>query len=119
MRRFLLVDDDQYEYMFVKFLLKDRYQENFQLAYVSSVSEAQDYLSQKGVDVILLDDKLGDGTTSAESIPQLQRKAFNVPIIVISKDITGTHLRERMRLGLNRVVDKFKFKNELAKGLLD
>jgi len=119
MRRFLLIDDDQYEYMFVKFLLKDRYQESFELGYVSSVQEAQSYLSQKGVDVILLDDKLGNGKTSADSIPQLERKAFNVPIIVISKDISGKHLRERMQLGLNKVVDKFKFKNELANGLLD
>lgn len=119
MRRFLLIDDDQYEYMFVKFLLKDRYQEDFQLGYASSVREAEEYLSHEGVDVILLDDKLGNGTTSIESIPKLERKAFNVPIIVISKDISSKHLRQRMQFGLNSVVDKFNFKNELANGLLD
>ena len=119
MRRFLLVDDDKYEYMFVKFLLKDRYREDFQLGYASSVREAQDYLSRERVDVILLDDKLGNGTTSVESIPQLERKAFNVPIVVISKDISGKHLKDRMRLGINKVIDKFKFKDALAAGLLD
>lgn len=119
MKRFLLIDDDRYEYMFVKFLLKDRYQDDFHLGYAANVDEAKTYLSKTGVDVILLDDKLGNGTTSAESIPQIERKAFNVPIVVISKNINSKHLKDRMRLGLNKVVDKFKFKNELAKGLLD
>ncbi len=119
MKRFLLIDDDQYEFMFVNFLLKDHYKDGFKLGYAKSVEEAHIYLSSNGVDLILLDDKLGNGLTSADTIPQLQKRAFNVPIVVISKDINGPHLKDRMRMGLNKVVDKFKLKNELAKGLLD
>ncbi|RKQ69398.1 response regulator receiver domain-containing protein [Litorimonas taeanensis] len=119
MKRLLLVDDDKLEFMFVNFLLKDRYNDGFELGYASSISDAQDYLSKQGVDYILLDDKLGNGITSAESIPQLQKRAFNVPIVVISKDINGPHLRDRRRMGTNKVVDKFKLKNALADGLLD
>lgn len=119
MRRFLLVDDDRHEFMFVNFLLKDRYKDGFTLGYAQTITDAQAYLSTNGVDIILLDDRLARGLTSAESIPQLQKAAFNVPIIVISKDINASHLKDRRRLGINKVVDKFKLRDELANGLLD
>jgi len=119
MKRILLIDDDEYEHMLVNFLLKDQYASAFSLGYASNVDDAKTYLKQNGVDYILLDDKLSDGTTSAETIPILQRQAFNVPIIIISKDTNGQHLKDRARLGMNRVVDKFKLKDELAKGLLE
>lgn len=119
MKRFLLVDDDEHEYMFVNFLLKDRYKDGFSLAYAKNISDAQAYLAKEGVDNILLDDRLGRGLTSSDSIPQLQKVAFNVPITIISKDINASHLKDRHRLGMNKVVDKFKLRDELAKGLLD
>lgn len=119
MRRFLLIDDDKHELMFVNFLLKDRYNSDFQLGYVQSIQDAQSYLSSNRVDTILLDDKLASGQTSADSIPLLQQIAFNVPIVVISKDIHGNHLKDRVRLGTNKVVGKFELKLELAGGLLD
>ncbi|GHB03268.1 hypothetical protein GCM10009069_27450 [Algimonas arctica] len=119
MRRFLLVDDDEHEFMFVKFLLKDRYKNDFTLTYAQNIEEAQTHLAKEGVDVILLDDRLSRGLTSADSIPQLQKAAFNVPIIVISKDIDAKHLKDRRRLGITKVVDKFKLRDELANGLLD
>ncbi|MGJ8559594.1 MAG: response regulator [Litorimonas sp.] len=119
MRRFLLVDDDQHEFMFVNFLLKDRYQDDFTLGYAENIPDAKSYLGSEGVDIILLDDRLSRGLTSAESIPQLQKAAFNVPIIVISKDIDAKHLKDRRRLGITKVVDKFKLRDELACGLLD
>jgi response regulator of citrate/malate metabolism len=119
MRQFLLIDDDKYEFMFVNFLLKDHYGDGFKLGYASTVEEGKIYLSSNRVDVILLDDKLDNGLTSADTIPQLQKRAFNVPIIIISKDISGPHLKDRARLGLNKVVDKFKLKSALAGGLLD
>jgi len=119
MKRILLIDDEQQEFMLVNFLLKDIYKEKFSLNYAATITEAQDYLSKKGVDVILLDDKLARGLTSADTIPLLQQKAFNVPIIIISNDISGRHLRDRVRLGTNKVVDKFDLKKELANGLLE
>jgi CheY-like chemotaxis protein len=119
MKRFLLVDDDQHEFMFVNFLLKDRYAEDFTLGYAQNIADAQSYLAKERVDVILLDDRLECGMTSAESIPQLQKAAFNVPIIVISKDIDAKHLKDRRQMGINKVVDKFRFREELARGLLD
>lgn len=119
MKQFLLVDDDELEFMFMKFLLKDRYQDGFTLSYAKTVAEAQQTLSETRVDAILLDDKLGDGLTSADTIPMLQKRAFNVPIIVVSKDTSGSHLRDRARMRTNRVVDKFELKAELANGLLD
>lgn len=118
-KQFLLVDDDELEFMFMKFLLKDRYQDGFNLSYAKTVAEAQQTLSETRVDAILLDDKLGDGLTSADTIPMLQKRAFNVPIIVVSKDTSGSHLRDRARMRTNRVVDKFELKAELANGLLD
>ena len=119
MKRFLLIDDDKHEHMLINYLLKDRYQDSYQLTYVRNVEEAQAHLSTKGVDTILLDDKLENGMTSADSIPLIQTTAFNVPIIIISKDVNGKHLKDRIRFGIHKVVDKFKFKNELARGLLD
>ncbi|MEM7727833.1 MAG: response regulator [Pseudomonadota bacterium] len=119
MKRFLLVDDDETEFMFVNFLLKDRYSEQYTLDYATNIEDAQSCLSEKGVDAILLDDKLGNGMTSADTIPILQGKAFNVPIIVISKDTSGTHLRDRARMGTNRIIDKFAFRDALEDGLLD
>jgi CheY-like chemotaxis protein len=119
MRRFLLVDDEKHEFMFVNFLLKDRFRDDFSLGYAQNIADAQSYLSEQPVDLILLDDRLGRGMTSADSIPQLQKRAFNVPIVVISKDINSNHLKDRIRLGINKVVDKFQFKSALANGLLD
>jgi len=119
MKRLLLIDDDKSEHMFVNFLLKDIYQQNFNLGYAANIEDAGRFLESKGVDFILLDDKLADGTLSSESIPQLQRKAFNVPIIIISKDTDSRHLKDRARLGLNKVVDKFKLRQALSSGLLD
>ena len=119
MRLFLLIDDDEPEFIFVNFLLKDRYGEDYSLGYAKSVEEAQTHLSEHGVDMILLDDRLSGGMTSAESIPLLQKRAFHIPIIVVSKDINARHLRDRMRVGTNKVVDKFAFKQALADGLLD
>lgn len=119
MRRILLVDDDKHEFMYVNFLLKDRYKDGFSLDYAENIQSAHDLLSTKGVDVILLDDKLSSGMTSTDTIPLIQRKAFNVPIIIISKDISAKHLKDRVRLGMNKVVDKFQLKKELANGLLD
>ena len=119
MRRILLVDDDKHEFMYVNFLLKDRYKDGFQLDYAQDIQSAHDVLSAKGVDVILLDDKLSSGMTSTDSIPLIQKKAFNVPIVIISKDISARHLKDRVRLGTNKVIDKFKLKKELASGLLD
>jgi len=119
MKRFLLVDDDEHEYIFVNFLLKDRYKNNYKLGYVSNIRDAQSYLACEGVDTILLDDKLGNGLTSVDSIPLLKKKAFNVPIVIISKDVDGKHLQDRIRFGVNKVIDKFKLKNELARGILD
>ncbi len=119
MKRFLLIDDDKNEVMYVKFLFRDRYEDNFTLDHVQTLNDAQSYLSTTGVDTILLDDKLGNGLTSVDTIPLLNKKAFNVPIIVISKDITAKHLRDRMRLGLNKVIDKFDLKAQLANGVFD
>jgi len=101
MKRILLIDDEQQEFMLVNFLLKDIYKEKFSLNYAATITEAQ------------------DGLTSADTIPLLQQKAFNVPIIIISNDISGRHLRDRVRLGTNKVVDKFDLKKELANGLLE
>jgi len=119
MRRILLVDDDKHEFMYVNFLLKDRYKDGFSLDYAANIQDARALLSKKGVDVILLDDKLSGGQTSSDTIPLLQQKAFNVPIIIISKDISARHLKDRVKLRMNKVVDKFELKKELAKGLLD
>ncbi|WP_298916709.1 response regulator [uncultured Algimonas sp.] len=119
MRRFLLIDDDEHEFMFINFLLKDRYEDAFTLEYVSTIEDAESCLSRNGVDKILLDDKLGGGMTSADTIPKLQKCAFNVPIIVISKDTSGAHLQDRAKMGTNQIVDKFGFRSELENGLLD
>lgn len=119
MKKFLLVDDDKSELMFVNFLLKDRYGDGYSLSFAQNISDAREHLSREGVDVILLDDRLSHGLTSVDTIPQLQKAAFNVPIIVISSDIDSKHLKDRRRLGITKVVDKFKLRVELANGLLD
>jgi len=119
MRRFLLIDDDEPEFIFVNFLLKDRFGDDYRLDYAKNIDEATAFLSKSGVDMILLDDRLSGGITSADSIPMLQKNAFHIPIIVVTKDTGGRHLKDRVRMGTNTVVDKFKFKQELANGLLD
>lgn len=119
MKYILLIDDEEHEHVFVSFLLKDRYGSAFTLGHAKSMHQAQDYLSKNRVDVILLDDRLGNGQTSADSIPILRRSAFNVPVIVFSKDTGGAHLSERALRGPGRIVDKFDFRTALKNGLLD
>lgn len=119
MKHILLIDDEEDELVFIRFLLKDRYKDEFALFHADSIDAAQSLFLEHRIDVILLDDRLKGGLTSADTIPQLQRMAFNVPIIIVSKDIDGRHLKDRARLGKTPIVDKFKFRSELADGLLD
>lgn len=119
MKNVLLIDDDHSEQMFVNFLLRDRYGDDFELTYCSTVEEAKDILFNKRIDVILLDDKLAHGMTSVETIPILRRAAFNVPVVIISKAIDSPHLRQVARLKLNAVVDKFHLMDALADGVLE
>jgi len=119
MKRILLIDDDKHEHMFVNFLLQDFYKQAFKLSYASDIGDAKAVLGRERVDMILLDDKLADGTTSADSIPKLQKTAFNVPVIIISKNTEGRHLKDRLRNGSNRVINKFDLRKALASGLLE
>ena len=119
MKCILLIDDEEHEHVFVSFLLKDRYGSAFTLGHAKSMDQAQKYLSENKVDVILLDDRLGNGQTSVDTIPILRRSAFNVPVIVLSKETGGTHLTERALRGPDRIVDKFDFRTALKNGLLD
>ena len=119
MKKFLLIDDDESELVYVKFLLKDRYNDDFTLAYAKTLDEAQSYLASEDVDKILLDDNLGNGLTSAATIPLLQKNSGNVPIIIISKDIDGDHLKNQIHQKVNKVIDKFDLRAQLALGVFD
>ena len=119
MKNILLIDDDQSEKIFVNYLLRDRYGDSFKLSYCRTVETAKQILSTTRIDIILLDDKLDRGMTSAETIPILKRAAFNVPVVIISKDVNSLHLKQVTKFRQNKVVDKFHFQDALANGVLE
>lgn len=119
MKQILLIDDDPLEYMYVSYLVKDRYGEGCKLGHVQDMTNAKEYLSNNRVDLILLDDRLEGGLTSVDTIPQLQRMAFNVPVIVISKNASSRHLETIAKLNGNAVIDKFELRKALSDGVLD
>lgn len=119
MKRILLIDDEEAEGVLVNYLLKDRYKDDFTFHHVGNLDDARAHLLAQRVDVILLDDRLGGGQTALQTLPQLQLYAFNVPVIVISKNADSSHLREISRLKAHKVVDKFDLRKELETGLLE
>lgn len=120
MKQLLLIDDQKEEVLFLNFLLKDHYGENnYKLNYAQDLKTAADILHSQKIDIILLDDKLSGGMSSADSIPILNQHAFNVPIVIITKNVESAHLKERRRLGTHKIADKFDLKSEIANGLLD
>jgi CheY-like chemotaxis protein len=119
MKRILLIDDEPAEFMYVNFLLKDRYADGYTLGHAKDMAESKDYLSRNGVDLILLDDRLSGGLTAIDTIPQLQRMAFNVPVTVITKNANSRHLDSLSKLRDISVLDKFELRDALAKGALD
>lgn len=119
MKRILLIDDEETEHILVKFLLEEKYGNDFDLKYASSVYEAKRYLVHEQIDVVLLDDKLEDGMTSRETLPMVQGKVPSVPIIIISKDTESPHLKEINALGQTKVVGKFRLRQELKNNLLE
>lgn len=119
MKHFLLIDDDEHEFIYVKYLFTQHFKEGFHLSYAKNLTEAINHLAQNTVDMILLDDKLGRGTNSTDTVPALQKKAPKVPLIIISKDINGKHLNVQNRLYEHKIVDKFELKAELANGVFD
>lgn len=119
MKRILLIDDDKNEYLYFNFLLKDHYKDNYELSYAATIEDALVILSEQKINVILLDDRLSEGTTSNDTIPLLNRKAFNVPVVIVSKNTSSRHLETRMLMGTHKVADKFNLKSQIAAGLLD
>lgn len=119
MKNILLIDDDKSEFLYFNFLLKDHYKDNFELNYAATIDEALYILSKKSINVILLDDRLSNGLTSVDTIPQLNRKAFNVPVVIVSKNTAAGHLKDRIKMGTHKVADKFNLKAQIAAGLLD
>lgn len=119
MRRFLFVDDDKNEYLYASYVFNRVYGGEYSLDYAQSLNEAEAFLTENPVDAIILDDRLGDGLTSKDTIPVLEKKASKAPIFIVSTDVQARHLRDRIKSGLNKVIDKFDFKDYLASGAFE
>lgn len=76
-------------------------------------------LQRNSFDVILLDDKLANGSTSKTNVPILRQYTGQLPLIVISKSIDATYLKDKSILNVYDVIDKFDLRAKINEGLLN
>lgn len=114
----LLIDDEELEYRLVKLIFRDVYKADHRLDYACTLDDAEQLLQQSDYDIILLDDKLSDGSTSVENVPVLKSLTKSTPLCIVSKSIDAAHLRDKKILDVYDVVDKFDLKDRLRQGLV-
>lgn len=114
----LLIDDDETEYHLINRMMEDCYDKGFLLRYANSLERAKALLKDESFDVILLDDKLGQGVTAQETVPELKAITDNVPLIVISSIIDAHYLKNKTILDAYDIVDKFHLQDKIAHGLI-
>jgi len=75
-------------------------------------------LKTQKIDLILLDDKMQDGLTAQQSVPQLREIADDISMILISSSINADYLKDKTILDVYDIVDKFHLRSRIREGLL-
>lgn len=117
MLNILLIDDDPVEHKLIQRMLKDCYDNPYVLRYADSVDKGIAILKSQQIDLILLDDKLKNGLTAQQSVPQLREHSNNIAMILISSSIKAAHLRDKAILDVYDIVDKFHLRSRIREGL--
>lgn len=118
MLRVLLIDDEELEYKLVKMMFRDTYKSEHELDYAQNLDAAKAYLRDKTYDIILLDDKLSDGSTSVDNVPALRKMTDATPLCIVSKSIDAAYLQDKAILDVYDIVDKFDLRERLELGLV-
>ena len=118
MLNILLIDDDETEFRLIQRMLKDCYEGPFLLRYADSVDKGITILKSQKVDMILLDDKLGNGRTAQQSVPALREVTEDIPFIVISSAIDAKYLQDKAILDVYDIIDKYHLRARIREGLL-
>lgn len=118
MLRVLLIDDEELEYKLVKLMFRDVYKAEHSLEYAQNLHEAETILEQRSFDIILLDDKLSDGSTSLQNVPFIKSLTKSTPLCIVSKSIDAEHLRDKTILDVYDIVDKFNLRQRLELGFV-
>lgn len=118
MLNILLIDDDEVEFRLIRRMLEDCYDGPFLLRYANTVEKGINILKSQGIDVILLDDKLGNGRTAPQSVPALRAVTQNIPFILISSAIDAAYLKDKTILDVYDIIDKYNLRQRIRDGLL-
>lgn len=115
----LLIDDDNLEHEFMERLLRDTYKKPYALNYVTTFDAGVDVLKSQKMDVIFLDDNLGQGFDAKNNSRKLQTLSEGTPIIVISNFVDIDHLASSAFLNVYAVIEKNELTEKVERGLLE
>ena len=115
----LLIDDDESEFRLIQRMLKDCYDHPFILHHAHTLVEAIEFLKSYKIDLILLDDKLGNGLTAKKTVPILRAVSDVMPLVVISSIINAEHLTDKSHLDVYDIIDKYSLRERIRGGLLN
>lgn len=118
MLNILLIDDDPVEHKLIQRMLKDCYEGPFLLRYADTVAKGVTILKSQEIDLILLDDKLKNGRTAQQSVPELRATTDDVTMILISSSIDAAYLKDKTILDVYDIVDKYHLRARIREGLL-
>ena len=81
--RVLLIEDDEDDYLITRDLLSSEEGQRFSLRWASRLEQGAEYLSEGGLDVVLLDLSLPD-SSGWDTLTQVQMLAPEVPVVVLT-----------------------------------
>lgn len=119
MLNILLIDDDPIEHKLIQRMLKDCYDSPFLLRYADTVAKGITIMKSQKIDLILLDDKLKNGRTAKDSVPELRAISGDIVMILISSSINAAYLRDKTILDVYDIVDKYHLRSRISEGLLN
>ncbi len=102
----LLVDDDPIEYTIWKRKLESFERPELRLEHVGDIDAAINRITEGGVDLIFLDNRLSPAQDFRDNAPRLRKAGFTGPIGIISSDISGAYFREFREFGVDFRVGK-------------
>lgn len=106
----LLIDDDPTEEVILRKLMSKVENYNIVLQYCSQLDDAVERVENAaGIDLVLLDNKLGPGEDFRESVPRLRRSGFIGPIGVISSSLVDPYFQSFEDYGADFRLDKAEF----------
>ena len=118
MLNILLIDDDPDEHKLIQRMLKDCYNAPYLLRYADTVEKGIAILKNQTIDLILLDDKLKNGRTAKQSVPEIRQFSGDIAMILISSSINAAYLRDKAILDVYDIVDKYHLRGRIREGLL-